>query len=146
MKLPHKIISIVVCSAFSVTALAIQDTETKSGFASNVGPLCVTALLSYGVEVGRKCLPEQSAENQKKLEETQAILDGFILNDPDWNEARLIAFKKRQGGTELSKEQLCKGDALLIGKDIALADQRELQASINDVISRYDKVIWGTCL
>jgi hypothetical protein len=131
-----------------VSNVGAQETDKplENYFAKDVGPLCVAALLSYGVETGKKCYPDRDMDKQKELEETQLLLDQFILNDPNWNEARLVSFKRRQGGTKLDKEELCKGDALHIGSGFTNADPNDVKASIQDVIDRYDKPIWGTCL
>ncbi len=91
-------------------------------------------------------MSDEFSENQKMLEETQDVLDEFIVSDPNWNDENLADFKREQGGVDLDTETLCHGDALLIGKGYVVADQENLRANVEDLIVRFDKPVWGTCL
>lgn len=141
----------IIGKAASVFLIGILVSGALAESAERVpgrGVLCSAAIFGHLLRAGEVCLPGERPDVQAELARAVTQLDGYILQQPGWDKARLLEFKKKQTGLGQPLDAArCEDDDMLeVYRNLDETKLEAIKVSIAEGIERPGSPTFGDCL
>lgn len=130
--------------ASALTSANAQPPEVPPG----EGVICAWAIMAAMNEVGRRCYPGQHADVQATLRDALTRIDAYVVANatPPPTQDQIDDFKRRQGSSDATHDQVCRGDADQMYLHFVEQGAEAIRAYIDPLLARPGEPRWGTCL
>lgn len=133
----------LLLTAFAAPSSAWQATATAE--APGEGVLCAFALTSVAAELARQCHAGENPALQADLDNMVSRFEAYVLANSESTPEQVASFRREQGGSGASAEQLCHGE--MAGIYPRFAERRaEIIRQTDRLLSRPGPPRWGDCL